>query len=44
MSKSNEIKPTDGRKGNKRKKSIPKTPVPAIERSEQTCVKSRKKE
>ena len=33
MSNSQEIKPTDGRKGNSRKKSIPKLPVPEKERS-----------
>ena len=30
---SKEIKPTDGRKGNSRKKSIPKLPIPQGERS-----------
>ena len=43
MSKSNEIKPTDGRKGNKRKKSIPKTPVPDIERSNKPALNHAKK-
>lgn len=48
MSKSKEIKPTDGRKGNKRKKSIPKLPVPENERSNKPAMnqakKSRKKQ
>lgn len=45
---SKEIKPTDGRKGNSRKKSIPKLPVPPIERSNKPMLnqakKSRKKQ
>jgi superoxide dismutase len=45
---SKEIKPTDGRKGNSRKKSIPKLPVPQIERSNKPAMnqakKSRKKQ
>jgi len=48
MSKSEEIKSTDGRKGNSRKKSIPKLPVPDKERSNKpamnTAKKSRKKQ
>tara|TARA_B110000285_G_C14764339_1_gene441017 strand:- start:254 stop:637 length:384 start_codon:yes stop_codon:yes gene_type:complete len=45
---SKEIKPTDGRKGNSRKKSIPKLPVPQLERSNKPAMnqakKSRKKQ
>ena len=45
---SKEIKPTDGRKGNSRKKSIPKLPVPQGERSNKPALnqakKSRKKQ
>ena len=45
---SKEIKSTDGRKGNSRKKSIPKLPVPQIERSNKPAMnqakKSRKKQ
>ena len=45
---SKEIKPTDGRKGNTRKKSIPKLPVPQLERSNKPAMnqakKSRKKQ
>ena len=45
---SKEIKPTDGRKGNSRKKSIPKLPVPHLERSNKPAMnqakKSRKKQ
>tara|TARA_R110000796_G_scaffold205354_1_gene321349 strand:- start:1133 stop:1516 length:384 start_codon:yes stop_codon:yes gene_type:complete len=45
---SKEIKPTDGRKGNSRKKSIPKLPAPQIERSNKPAMnqakKSRKKQ
>ncbi|NRA78766.1 MAG: hypothetical protein HRU18_11200 [Pseudoalteromonas sp.] len=45
--KSEEIKPTDGRKGNKRKKSIPLKPIPERERSNKPAMnyakKSRKK-
>ena len=48
MSKSKEIKPTDGRKGNSRKKSIPKLTVPDRERSNKPAMnhakKSRKKQ
>ena len=48
MSKSTEIKSTDGRKGNSRKKSIPKLPVPERERSNKPAInqakKSRKKQ
>jgi len=48
MSKSTEIKSTDGRKGNSRKKSIPKLPVPQGERSNKPALnqakKSRKKQ
>ena len=47
MSKSEEIKPTDGRKNNHRKKSIPLLPVPDVERSNvpamNTAKKNRKK-
>ena len=45
---SKEIKPTDGRKGNSRKKSIPKLPIPERERSNKPATnqakKSRKKQ
>ena len=45
---SKEIKPTDGRKGNSRKKSIPKLPVPERERSNKPATnqakRSRKKQ
>ena len=45
---SKEIKPTDGRKGNSRKKSIPKLPIPQGERSNKPArnqpKKSRKKQ
>ena len=45
---SKEIKPTDGRKGNSRKKSIPKLPVPPMQRSNKPAInqakKSRKKQ
>ena len=45
---SKEIKPTDGRKGNARKKSIPKLPLPQLERSNKPAMnqakKSRKKQ
>lgn len=45
---SKEIKPTDGRKGNSRKKSIPKLPVPPMQRSNKPALnqakKSRKKQ
>ena len=48
MSKSTEIKSTDGRKGNSRKKSIPVLPVPNKERSNKPAMnqakKSRKKQ
>ena len=48
MSKSTEIKSTDGRKGNSRKKSIPVLPVPDKERSNKPAMnqakKSRKKQ
>jgi len=48
MSNSKEIKPTDGRKGNSRKKSIPILPVPENERSNKpamnTAKRSRKKQ
>ena len=43
MSKSEEIKPTDGRKGNSRKKSIPKLPVPDKERSNTPAMNHAKK-
>ena len=43
MSKSEEIKPTDGRKGNSRKKSIPKLPVPDKERSNKPAMNHAKK-
>ena len=43
MSNSQEIKPTDGRKGNSRKKSIPKLPVPEKERSTQHALTQAKK-
>ena len=48
MSNSKEIKPTDGRKGNSRKKSIPILPVPDNERSNKPAMnqakRSRKKQ
>ena len=44
MSKSEEIKPTDGRKGNQRKKSIPKLPVPERERSNKPAMNTAKKD
>jgi len=48
MSKSTEIKSTDGRKGNSRKKSIPILPVPDNERSNKPAMnqakRSRKKQ
>ena len=48
MSKSTEIKSTDGRKGNSRKKSIPVLPVPDKERSNKPAMnqakRSRKKQ
>tara|TARA_R110000744_G_scaffold3633_2_gene13650 strand:- start:686 stop:1072 length:387 start_codon:yes stop_codon:yes gene_type:complete len=48
MSNSKEIKPTDGRKGNSRKKSIPILPIPEKERSNKPAMnqakKSRKKQ
>jgi hypothetical protein len=40
---SKEIKSTDGRKGNSRKKSIPKLPVPQIERSNKPAMNQAKK-
>tara|TARA_R110000796_G_scaffold122148_1_gene236460 strand:- start:1081 stop:1467 length:387 start_codon:yes stop_codon:yes gene_type:complete len=40
---STEIKPTDGRKGNSRKKSIPKLPVPQAERSNKPALNTAKK-
>lgn len=43
MSKSDEIRPTDGRKNNKRKKSIPIKPVPDIERSNKPALNKAKK-
>jgi hypothetical protein len=43
MSNSKEIKPTDGRKGNSRKQSIPKLPVPDKERSNKPAMNSAKK-
>jgi hypothetical protein len=44
MSKSEEIKPTDGRKGNSRKKSIPILPVPENERSNKPAMNTAKKD
>lgn len=41
--KSNEIKPTDGRKGNSRKKSIPKLKLPEMERSNKPRLNQAKK-
>mgnify|MGYP003322885704 CR=1 FL=1 len=41
--KSNEIKPTDGRKGNSRKKSIPKLPLPEMNRSNKPRINQAKK-
>ena len=43
MSNSQEIKPRDGRKGNSRKKSIPKLPVPDKERSNKPAMNTAKK-
>jgi hypothetical protein len=43
MSNSKEIKPTDGRKGNSRKKSIPKLPIPEKERSNKPRLNEAKK-
>tara|TARA_R110001632_G_scaffold222790_1_gene354232 strand:+ start:447 stop:833 length:387 start_codon:yes stop_codon:yes gene_type:complete len=43
MSKSTEIKSTDGRKGNSRKKSIPVLPVPDNERSNKPAMNQAKK-
>lgn len=43
MGKSEEIKPTDGRRGNKRKKSIPIKPVPEGERSNKPALNQAKK-
>ena len=43
MSNSKEIKPTDGRKGNSRKKSIPKLPIPEKERSNKPALNAAKK-
>ena len=43
MSNSKEIKPTDGRKGNSRKKSIPKLPIPDKERSNKPALNTAKK-
>ena len=43
MSNSQEIKPTDGRKGNSRKKSIPKLPIPEKERSNKPAMNQAKK-
>jgi superoxide dismutase len=40
---SKEIKSTDGRRGNSRKKSIPKLPVPQIERSNKPAMNQAKK-
>ncbi len=44
MSKSKEIKSTDGRKGNKRKKSIPLLPTPERERSNKPAINKAKKD
>lgn len=44
MSNSKEIKPTDGRKGNSRKPSIPKLPVPEKERSNKPAMNKAKKD
>jgi len=44
MSKSEEIKPTDGRKGNQRKKSIPNLSVPDNERSNKPAMNTAKKD
>ena len=44
MSKSEEIKPTDGRKGNQRKKSIPKLSVPERDRSNKPAMNTAKKD
>ena len=43
MSNSKEIKPTDGRKGNSRKKSIPVLPVPDKERSNKPAMNQEKR-
>lgn len=43
MSKSTEIKSTDGRKGNSRKKSIPTLPVPDNERSNKPAMNHAKR-
>tara|TARA_B110000211_G_scaffold204186_1_gene237530 strand:- start:348 stop:734 length:387 start_codon:yes stop_codon:yes gene_type:complete len=43
MSNSKEIKPTDGRKGNSRKKSIPILPIPEKERSNKPAMNQAKK-
>jgi len=43
MSKSKEIKPIDGRKGNSAKKSIPKLKIPNNERSNKPAMNSAKK-
>ena len=43
MSKSTEIKSTDGRKGNSRKKSIPVLPVPDKERSNKPAMNQEKR-
>lgn len=43
MSKSQEITPNDGRRNNKRKKSIPLKPVPDIERSNKPALNKAKK-
>lgn len=44
MSKSKEIKSTDGRKNNSRKKSIPIHPVPQRERSNKPAINKAKKD
>ena len=43
MNNSKEIKPTDGRKGNSRKKSIPILPIPEKERSNKPAINQAKK-
>ena len=43
MSNSKEIKPTDGRKNNSRKKSIPLQPIPDRERSNKPAINIAKK-
>lgn len=43
MGKSQEIKSTDGRRNNKRKKSIPLKPIPEIERSNKPALNTAKK-